>query len=96
MKKEVMEYFGDIGAEFIEASSDVQPNSVGNKPLIDGEKLMKVTGLEAGIRLGRLKGWLHRRQIEENLSEVDEVISMLDTLDWESEDPESWPALAWP
>ena len=96
MKKEVMEYFGDIGAEFIEASSDVQPNSVGNKPLIDGEKLMQVTGLEAGIRLGRLKGWLHRRQIEENLSEVDEVISMLDTLDWESEDPESWPALAWP
>ena len=96
MKKEVMEYFGDIGAEFIEASSNVQPNSVGNKPLIDGEKLMKVTGLEAGIRLGRLKGWLHRRQIEENLSEVDEVISMLDTLDWESEDPESWPALAWP
>tara|TARA_Y100001935_G_scaffold113419_2_gene93998 strand:- start:18538 stop:19767 length:1230 start_codon:yes stop_codon:yes gene_type:complete len=96
MKKEVMEYFGDIGAEFIEASSDVQPNSVGNKPLIDGEKLMQVTGLEAGIRLGRLKGWLHRRQIEENLSGVDEVISMLDTLDWESEDPESWPALAWP
>ena len=96
MKKEVMEYFGDIGAEFIEASSNVQPNSLGNKPLIDGEKLMQVTGLEAGIRLGRLKGWLHRRQIEENLSEVDEVISMLDTLDWESEDPESWPALAWP
>ena len=96
MKKEVMEYFGDIGAEFIEASSNVQPNSAGNKPLIDGEKLMQVTGLEAGIRLGRLKGWLHRRQIEENLSEVDEVISMLDTLDWESEDPESWPALAWP
>ena len=57
---------------------------------------MDVTGLEAGVRLGRLKGWLHRRQIEENLSEADEVISMLDTLDWESEDPESWPALAWP
>ncbi len=96
MKKEVMEYFGDIGAEFVQASSDVQPNSVGNKPLIDGEKLMQVTGLEAGIRLGRLKGWLHRRQIEENLSEVDEVISMLGTIDWETEDPESWSALAWP
>ena len=96
MKKEVMEYFGDIGAELIQASSNVQPNSVGNKPLIDGEKLMQVTGLEAGIRLGRLKGWLHRRQIEENLSEVDEVISMLGTIDWETEDPESWSTLAWP
>ena len=96
MKKEVMEYFGDMGAEFIKASSNVQPHSAGNKPLIDGEKLMQVTGLEAGIRLGRLKGWLHRRQIEENLSEVDEVISMLGTIDWETEDPESWSALAWP
>ena len=96
MKKEVMEYFGDMGAEFIKASSNVQPHSAGNKPLINGEKLMQVTGLEAGIRLGRLKGWLHRRQIEENLSEVDEVISMLGTIDWETEDPESWSALAWP
>ena len=96
MKKEVMEYFGDMGAEFIKASSNVQPRSAGNKPLIDGEKLMQVTGLEAGIRLGRLKGWLHRRQIEENLSEVDEVISMLGTIDWETEDPGSWSALAWP
>lgn len=96
MKKEVMEYFGDMGAEFIKASSNVQPHSAGNKPLIDGEKLMQLTGLEAGIRLGRLKGWLHRRQIEENLSEVDEVISMLGTIDWETEDPESWSALAWP
>lgn len=96
MKKDVMEYFGEKGVEFIELSSNVQPNKTGNKPLIDGEKLMQVTGLEAGIRLGRLKGWLHRRQIEENLSEIDEVISMLETLDWESEDPESWPALAWP
>ena len=85
-----------MGAEFIKASSNDQPHSAGNKPLIDGEKLMQVTGLEAGIRLGRLKGWLHRRQIEENLSEVDEVISMLGTIDWETQDPGSWSALAWP
>ncbi len=96
MKKEVMEYFGDMGAEFIKASSNVQPHSAGNKPLIDGEKLMQVTGLEAGIRLGRLKGWLHSRQIEENLSEVDEVIPMAGTIDWATEDPGSWSALAWP
>jgi tRNA nucleotidyltransferase/poly(A) polymerase len=96
MREEVKQYFGELGSEFIEASSNIEPQKAGNKPLIDGERLMDVTGLEAGVRLGRLKGWLHRRQIEENLSEADEVISMLDTLDWESEDPESWPALAWP
>lgn len=96
MKKEVMEYFGNIGKEFVEASSEVGPLNAGNKPLIDGEKLMQVTGLEAGVRLGRLKGWLHRRQIEENLADTGEVISLLKTIDWKSEDPDSWPSLAWP
>ena len=96
MREEVKQYFGELGFEFIEASSNIEPQKAGNKPLIDGERLMDVTGLEAGVRLGRLKGWLHRRQIEENLSEADEVISMLETLEWETEDPESWPALAWP
>ena len=96
MKNDVMAYFGQKGKEFLEASSRVDPLNVGNKPLIDGEKLMTVTGLEPGIRLGRLKGWLHRRQIEENLSDTDEVISLLKTIDWESEEPDSWPSLAWP
>jgi len=96
MKKDVMAYFGQKGEEFLEASSKLEPLNAGNKPLINGEKLMKVTGLEPGIRLGRLKGWLHRRQIEENLSDDDEVISLLKTIDWESEEPDSWPSLAWP
>tara|TARA_Y100001970_G_scaffold182858_1_gene222403 strand:- start:133 stop:1362 length:1230 start_codon:yes stop_codon:yes gene_type:complete len=96
MKKDVMAYFGQKGEEFLEASSKLEPLNVGNKPLINGEKLMKVTGLEPGFRLGRLKGWLHRRQIEENLSDADEVISLLKTIDWESEEPDSWPPLAWP
>ena len=96
MKKDVIAYFGQKGEEFLEASSKLEPLNAGNKPLINGEKLMKVTGLEPGIRLGRLKGWLHRRQIEENLSDTDEVISLLKTIDWESEEPDSWPSLAWP
>jgi len=96
MKKDVMAYFGQKGEEFLEASSKVEPLNAGNKPLIDGEKLMMFTGLEPGIRLGRLKGWLHRRQIEENLSDADEVISLLKTIDWKSEEPGSWPSLAWP
>ena len=96
MKNDVMAYFGQKGKEFLEASSRVDPLNVGNKPLIDGEKLMRVTGLQPGIRLGRLKGWLHRRQIEENLSDADEVLSLLKTIDWESEEPGSWPSLAWP
>ena len=96
MKKDVMAYFGQKGEEFLEASSKLEPLNAGNKPLIDGEKLMRGTGLQPGIRRGRLKGWLHRRQIEENLSDADEVLSLLKTIDWESEEPDSWPSLAWP
>ena len=96
MKNEVMQYFGEQAIEFIDAASQIGPLSMWNKPMVDGEYLMKITGLEAGIRLGRLKGWLHRRQIEENLQSTEEVIALLDTLDWENEEPTTWPSLSWP
>ena len=96
MKNEVMQYFGEQAIEFIDAASQIGPLSMGNKPMVDGEYLMKITGLEAGIRLGRLKGWLHRRQIEENLQSTEQVIALLDTLDWENGEPTSWPSLSWP
>ena len=64
--------------------------------LVGGEDLMQITGLEAGVRLGRLKGWLHRRQIEDNLGSADEVLSLIETIDWQSGEPDTWPALAWP
>ena len=96
MKNEVMQYFGEQAIEFIDAASQIGPLSMLNKPMVDGEYLMKITGLEAGIRLGRLKGWLHRRQIEENLQSTEEVIALLDTLDWENEEPTTSPSLSWP
>ncbi|MEE3304001.1 MAG: CCA tRNA nucleotidyltransferase [Candidatus Thermoplasmatota archaeon] len=96
MKEEFVAYFGKLGEEFAQAASEIEPLIAGNKPLVGGEDLMQITGLEAGIRLGRLKGWLHRRQIENNLSNADEVLSLIETIDWQSGDPDTWPALAWP
>ena len=96
MKQEVVAYFGKLGEDFAQAASEVEPLIAGNKPLVGGEDLMQITGLEAGVRLGRLKGWLHRRQIEDNLGSVDEVLSLIETVDWQSEEPDTWPALAWP
>ena len=96
MKDEVMQYFGEQAIEFINAASQIEPVSRGNKPMVDGEYLMQITGLEPGVRLGRLKGWLHRRQIEEDLRSTGEIISLLDTLDWENGEPTSWPSLSWP
>ena len=68
----------------------------GNNPLIDGNTLSAKTLLKPGIRLGRLKGWLHRIQIEEDISEKAQLIGRLDQMDWEEGEPESWPFLAWP
>ena len=46
--------------------------------------------------MGRLKGWLHRVQVERDLSSGDEVLSLLGELDWNDSDHEEWPALSWP
>ena len=82
--------------EFAEALASLSTLKVGNAPLIDGNTLAAVTGLEPGPRLGRLKGWLHRIQIERDLSSEAEVLSVLDELNWRGSDYEGWPALSWP
>ena len=82
--------------EFAEALASLSPLRVGNAPLIDGNTLAAATGLDPGPKMGRLKGRLHRIQIERDLSSEDEVISVLDELDWRGSDYEEWPALSWP
>ena len=79
-----------------DAISSLPPNSIGNSPLVDGILLSEVTGLEPGRRLGRLKGWLHRRQIEDDLTSTEQVLQMLDEIEWKDSDPESWKNLSWP
>ena len=82
--------------EFAEALATLSPLRVGNAPLIDGNMLAAATGLDPGPRMGRLKGRLHRIQIERDLSSEDEVLSVLDELDWRGSDYEEWSALSWP
>ena len=85
----------DVG-EFRSALSSLEALGPGNEPLVDGNMLMDATGLEPGPRMGRLKGWLHRVQVERDLSSGDEVLSLLGELDWNDSDHEEWPALSWP
>jgi len=96
MQKNVVAYFGDTGRKYISKAGAISIPSAGTEPLIDGKRLIIETGLEPNRRLGRLKGWLHRRQIEDDLVTADEVINLLETIDWENEDPEKWPSLSWP
>ena len=87
---------GQGTAEFGVALDSLSPLIAGNAPLVDGNTLVAATGLDPGPRMGRLKGLLHRIQIEQDLSTAEGVLSMLDELDWKDSDYEEWPALSWP
>ena len=98
-QRDVLEYLSCMGKEvsqFEAILGSLSELRAGNNPLIDGNTLSAKTLLKPGIRLGRLKGWLHRIQIEEDISEKAQVIGRLDQMDWEEGEPESWPFLAWP
>ena len=68
----------------------------GNEPLIDGHLLANTTELPSGRRLGRLKEWLYRLQVEKDLSDTEEVLALLNALDWEKSNPDDWPDMLWP
>ena len=74
----------------------INPGDLILKPIVDGERLANVTGLIPGPRLGRLKGWLHRRQIEEASRTEEDVLQFLSDIDWKSSDYQEWRALGWP
>tara|TARA_Y100001970_G_C14172665_1_gene825047 strand:- start:553 stop:1782 length:1230 start_codon:yes stop_codon:yes gene_type:complete len=76
--------------------SELAPLRSGNSPIVDGNTLSRVTGLEPGPRMGRLKGMLHRIQVENDLFDKDEVLGLLEELDWKNSDYTGWPSLSWP
>ena len=75
---------------------NLEPLKVGNNPLVNGDILIQTTGLKPDIRLGKLKGWLHRKQIEMDLGDIQDVLELLNEIDWQNSDPEEWSALSWP
>ena len=68
----------------------------GIKPLATGDWLMNTTGIAPGMRLGHLKEWLHRIQIERSFTELSQVETVLCTLPWQDGDSRVWPKLRWP
>jgi len=74
----------------VEPAGDPQPC------LVDGHWIMARTGDVEGIRLGRLKEWLHRIQIEENLTSTAEMEAALSRLPYEHGEVEAWPRPSFP
>ena len=66
------------------------------KCLVNGDWIMQRTGLSPGIKLGRLKDWLFRTQIERGYENLDQMETALCTIPWQSGDPKLWPKPNWP
>ena len=64
--------------------------------LVNGEWIMERTGLEPGIKLGRLKDWLFRIQIERGYTDLSQIETALCTIQWANGDPKEWPRPSWP
>ena len=98
-RKRVLDYLSGSGVEigdFESCHHKTEDLRAGKAPLIDGNLLSRVTGLEPGRKLGRLKEWLHRIQVEEDIENKDSLLLRLGEIGWEESEFEDWPALDWP
>lgn len=80
----------------LENLAKLPPLKSGHSSLVDGHWIMQRTGLSKGRALGKLKGWLHRLQIERDLASSDEVEEVLCSLHWSEENHLDWPVLQFP
>jgi len=67
-----------------------------SKPLATGEWIMAQTNMHQGPKLGALKNWLHREQIARNLTDLEQIGTLLCTLSWHEEEFAHWPKLQFP
>ena len=98
-KSQILDYMRGLGTDTEDFESELEQNSdlkAGSGPLVDGSRISEITGLEGGKRLGRLKDWLHRIQVERDLASEEEVVELLAEFDWRNSDFEEWQGLSWP
>lgn len=75
--------------------NDLATSRSDGKSLANGNWIMRRTEIQTGPRLGALKSWLHRIQIERNLGTLEEIEQVLCTLSWQHGDCSKWPKLGW-
>ena len=52
------------------------------KPILDGTKIFEITGIKPGPKLGLLKDWMFRIQIEKNIQVEEEMIDIINAINW--------------
>lgn len=65
-----------------------------NKELADGNWIMNTTNIKQGQRLGRLKEWLFRLQIEKDLEDLSQIEALLCKIHWKDVSIDSWPRIS--
>ncbi len=75
--------------------SELPALRAGRLPLVNGVWLMEKTGISKGKKLGRLKEWLHKLQIERDLVDLEQILDILVTINWKHGDYNQWPRLEW-
>ena len=99
IRRMILDYLSGTGVEteqFEACYLSTEELRAGYSPLIDGSLLSSLTGIEPGWKLGRLKDWLHRIQVERDIENREVVISMLDEIHWKDSEFQDWPVLSWP
>ncbi len=99
IRRMILDYLSGSGVEietFETFYLSAEELRAGNSPLIDGNLLSSLTGIEPGRKLGRLKDWLHRIQVENDIENRESLIAMMDEIPWEEAEFEDWPVLSWP
>lgn len=72
------------------------PRTTPETCLVDGHWIMARSGIGQGLRLGRLKSWLHRIQIEEDLTTQAQIETVLSRIPFNHGDHEHWPQVSFP
>jgi hypothetical protein len=57
---------------------------------------MNLTAITRGPKLGHLKSWLHRIQIERDIQSEQEMIQILSTIVWQNSEGDEWPKVQFP
>jgi len=82
--------------QLIDKSSELPPLKFAGKSILDGNKLMNLTAITRGPKLGHLKSWLHRIQIERDIQSEQEMIQILSTIVWQNSEGNEWPKVEFP
>lgn len=91
-----LELVPEVIEEVVAHWEELEGHSAPVDCLVDGHWIMARAGAVEGRRLGRLKEWLHRIQIEEQITDLEGMEVALSRLPFEHGSPDDWPTVSFP